>query len=241
MLKVTLVGLCAVATGMCVGCVDRRGSADGGGIDAGTIDAGPLPDGGPLDSGGSTLDAGGPTIATCRESCGSVDDCASATAVSDADNWTCDGMCNYLGCNSDTECQSVYGASGGTWVCAPGELPACVQSCGSVTDCASASVDADADNWACDAGHCRYTGCNSDTECQEVYGPSGGTWVCAPGALPTCVQACSSPADCATTGSAVSDTDNWTCDSGRCRYGGCNSDAECQSAFAASGGTWTCR
>lgn len=45
-----------------------------------------------------------------------------------------------------------------------------------------------------------------------------------------CQMTCSVPGDC-TQGSAAFDGDNYTCESGVCRYRGCNSDAECISTF----------
>lgn len=56
--------------------------------------------------------------------------------------------------------------------------------------------------------------------------------------MPYCRQTCSTASDCATA-SAAYDADNYACTAGECVWKGCNSDAECRSAFASS--AYVCR
>jgi len=98
----------------------------------------------------------------------------------------------------------------------------CVESCTSAADCGGTFSYMDEDNYRCDEGACMYTGCNSDTECAVL-----GDYVCAQYENgKTCVQACSSAADCSLD-FAYMDEDNYRCEQGACVYEGCNSDAEC--------------
>jgi hypothetical protein len=48
--------------------------------------------------------------------------------------------------------------------------------------------------------------------------------------VPFCRLTCSAVTDCAGP-SGLTDADNWSCESSRCVYLGCNSDEECQSTF----------
>ncbi|MFW5920240.1 MAG: hypothetical protein ACOCUS_00270 [Polyangiales bacterium] len=109
--------------------------------------------------------------------------------------------------------------------------PLCRIGCASASDCGSASAAYDDDNYDCDAdGLCRYTGCNDDTECTESFMSS--SYACRDvGGQPTCVQTCTSASDCGSASGAY-DADNYECDAdGRCRYTGCNDDAECAESF----------
>lgn len=105
--------------------------------------------------------------------------------------------------------------------------PVCLGSCTVAADCVEPNaVDlVDEDNYACDTGVCRWLGCNSDAECLAGY-------LCRhiEGALPLCYPPCSVPGDCAFAGSegTAYDDDNYACESGVCRWQGCNTDAECQ-------------
>ena len=89
----------------------------------------------------------------------------------DADNWACESnLCVYQGCNSTTECTEAFGTD--TYVCeqaAGATIPTCIETCGSVSDCAS-NAALDGDNWACEAERCRYRGCQSSMECQRALG-----------------------------------------------------------------------
>jgi hypothetical protein len=103
-------------------------------------------------------------------------------------------------------------------------MDVCLQTCAVAADCATPSAPYDDDNYACDAGACVYTGCNSDAECEDL-----GDYACESfeGGLDLCVLTCDTPADC-DGGSAAYDEDNYACESGLCAYTGCNSDQECQ-------------
>jgi len=215
---------------------------DGGGIDEdGAISPGDSSSTG--DSKPSGSDTGiaadtGPSMPYCQQTCSTPSDCATASAAYDADNYACEsGRCRWKGCNSDAECKSSFSSS--AYVCkSQSGLMTCVKSCTTPTDCAIASAAYDADNWSCDASVCQYIGCLGDTECAAL----GAGYICrkvsTPGidpslVVPTCVKGCSKPADCATA-SVAYDTDNYACESGACRYIGCNSDSECQTAFMKS-------
>jgi hypothetical protein len=107
-------------------------------------------------------------IPTCVLACQSPADCATATPLTDADNWTCTfGLCGYLGCLSDGECQETY--ANAAYECDDGlAIPGCFLDCAAPADCATASVLTDADNWARN-DHCEYLGCQSTSECQEGF------------------------------------------------------------------------
>jgi hypothetical protein len=121
-------------------------------------------------------------LPSCSEVCFSPSDCASPSPAVDADNYACEsGVCRYLGCLNDSECMATFGVAGGEWVCretVPGGPPTCSEVCRSPADCASAAPSVDADNYACEAGICRYLGCLNDAECMATFGPGGGEWLC---------------------------------------------------------------
>lgn len=117
------------------------------------------------------------SLRTCRQSCSTASDCGQGTAAFDGDNYTCDdGVCSYVGCNTDDECASTFFDD--RYVCrevAPADtgLPIpvartnCVPGCSTSADCGSPSAAFDADNYACDDGACRYLGCRDDAECRS--------------------------------------------------------------------------
>ena len=114
------------------------------------------------------------------------------------------------------------------------DIPVCVKSCSDVSDCVPVGADAihDADNYRCSDGSCVYSGCNSDTECNEAY--PAMSYVCH---STGCLPACETAADCAFD-SPDADEDNYTCDNGACVYLGCLADDECSSAH---GTTYSCQ
>ena len=71
----------------------------------------------------------------------------------------------YGPCASDSECQQAL--ANPAYSCVPGPLPTCLLGCAAPADCVTASVLTDADNWACEADHCKYLGCQSAAECQQ--------------------------------------------------------------------------
>jgi hypothetical protein len=124
---------------------------------------------GPRDGGGG--DAAVPAVKACYAQCTVPANCATTVAYMDADNYACAaGWCRYLGCNSDAECQTI-----GAYACRDqgSGTRYCVHTCEVPADCSAGVAYSDADNYACEAGVCRYTGCNSDSECQTI-----GAYVC---------------------------------------------------------------
>ncbi|MCL4227933.1 MAG: hypothetical protein KJZ91_25995 [Myxococcales bacterium] len=190
--------------------------------------------GGSGDGGGGGGDGGGPDAApplpVCVPTCGTAADCATGPAGSiiDADNYACDGgRCRWLGCRSTAECVATYGTQAWTCEAAFGAaVPTCWPTCTGVAQCANPqSPLLDADNYACDGGKCRWTGCNSTAECTAAN--MSQAWACRDvGGLMTCVRTCSTPADCASP-SAPYDADNYACVAGACEWRGCNTTAEC--------------
>lgn len=168
-----------------------------------------------------------PSVKFCQMTCSAPADCVSTGAAFDADNYACEsGLCKYKGCNSNAECESTFMSTQYGCFDVSG-TKTCVKKCSAPADCAVAGSAAyDADNWACEGGGCRWTGCNSDSECTSL-----GAYVCRDmGGLKNCVKSCTAPSDCATM-SAAFDADNYACESGVCRYTGCNTDAECKSSL----------
>jgi hypothetical protein len=111
-------------------------------------------------------------------------------------------------------------------------FPTCLETCSSPADCTtSTSPLIDVDNYACEGGRCRWTGCNSTQECIASV---GATYVCdvmAGSPVPNCYQTCSTGSDCVIPGSPLYDADNWRCEVSKCRWVGCNSTTECTTAL----------
>jgi hypothetical protein len=101
-------------------------------------------------------------------------------------------------------------------------LLVCMQGCSSPADCGGDSPWANADNFACTDGACRYLGCK-DGECSAGY-------VChaPPSGVPTCSETCTSSSQCAVgPAGGIYDADNFACADGACVYLGCRNDTEC--------------
>ena len=111
----------------------------------------------------------------------------------------------------------------------------CVLGCVVGADCTTPSPAFDADNYRCEAGACRYTGCVDDAECASTFASSD--YLCRdPGTgVRTCLEGCATSADCGATPGAF-DADNYRCEAGTCRYEGCNTDTECEATFGAAYG-----
>jgi hypothetical protein len=138
---------------------------------------------------------------------------------------------------SDTATSSDT-SGGGVDTSAP-HVAFCQQACSAPADCGTTSAAFDADNYDCTSSLCVYKGCNTDAECTSTFASSAyGCRTIAGAATKTCVHLCSAPSDCATA-SAAFDADNYACDSGACRYLGCNTDAECASSFSSP--AYVCR
>jgi hypothetical protein len=113
---------------------------------------------------------------TCLQKCTAPADCATTSAAYDADNYRCTGgLCEYTGCNSDPECATSFGSSYGCHAVAGLAYPVCQLRCSTAGDCVVASGGTlyDGDNYACDAGYCRWTGCNATSECTDSLMNSG--------------------------------------------------------------------
>jgi hypothetical protein len=210
-----------------------QGAAGGSSTGAGSTGGGGAGQGGNASTGGNGTGGEFAALPTCLLSCVAVSDCATPNALTDEDNWACDAdLCEYLGCQSTEECQVAL--SSGDYVCENigGPTSTCVHTCAQASDCATNSALTDADNWSCEGQRCKYVGCQSTNECQQVY--ANPDYVCetAPGVpIPQCLHTCATSADCATP-SAVTDADNWSCDQNRCLYLGCQGNPECQEAYA---------
>jgi hypothetical protein len=189
----------------------------------------------------SDSDSDGDAVPVCMLSCGTAADCVPATssALTDADNWDCDGgYCRYQGCNSDEECETAYVSDlYGCQQDGPWGTPICTRTCGAIGDCDLGVGMYDEDNYDCAGGYCDYTGCTGDTECQD--GMMNDDYVCADPwgfGFDNCVMGCGAPADCATGGGAAYDADNYACEGDVCVYAGCNDTAECESTAGLGAG-----
>ncbi len=204
------------------------GHGQGGGS-SGTGGSGP--NGGSSAAGGAGS-GGGPVVSIpiCQLACVTVSQCDLGSAPYDPDNYSCgNGYCQYEGCNSDAECQTL-----GNYRCRDmgGSVPFCLPACGTVADCNLGTAPYDADNYSCSNGVCVYQGCNSDSECMTI-----GNYLCRDtgSGPPMCLAACNGVSEC-DMGSAPYDVDNYSCSNGVCIYQGCNSDSECQTL-----GNYVCR
>ena len=227
----TVVASAATRSGSLValGLVLVLGSCGGGGAgDDGDDDGGADGDGGGGDGGGGADAA--PALPVCVPTCVTAADCATGPvgSIVDANNYACDGgQCRWLGCLSTAECVATYGTQAWTCEAAFGTtVPTCWPTCSTVSQCANPnSPILGADNYACDGGKCRWTGCNDTAECTAANMSSA--WTCrATGTIMSCLHTCTTPTDCATP-SAPYDADNYDCVGGVCQYTGCNTTAEC--------------
>ncbi len=227
----TVVASAATRSGSLValGLVLVLGSCGGGGAgDDGDDDGGADGDGGGGDGGGGADAA--PALPVCVPTCVTAADCATGPvgSIVDANNYACDGgQCRWLGCLSTAECVATYGTQAWTCEAAFGTtVPTCWPTCATVSQCANPnSPILGADNYACDGGKCRWTGCNDTAECTAANMSSA--WTCrATGTIMSCLHTCTTPTDCATS-SAPYDADNYDCVGGVCQYTGCNTTAEC--------------
>lgn len=179
----------------------------------------------------------GDAASWCAQSCSAPSECVLgtySTVVTDEDNYACeDSVCTYTGCNNDGECQEAYysqdyACADASYAGGEGGYKTCVPTCSVAADCAMGVAAYDEDNYTCDGGKCKYTGCNDDTECQAM----GGDLVCRSvdgWGVKACVNTCAAPADCAFDDGAYSE-DNWACNDSLCSYLGCSSSEECQAS-----------
>jgi hypothetical protein len=235
-----------------VACNGKHGLGDGGALDDGSGGAGGSAGssggagggsggsgGGTGGSGGSQPDGGCPPPTSgppnCWPICTQAATCASPVGGAySADNYSCDqNVCRYLGCFTDQECQQTFGQTGKTYRCVSfpcTSLRFCQQACTQAAECASETTPGGAfgaDNYACDQGICKYTGCTSTAECQVTFGTTR-PYICANG---MCQLRCNSPADCALPSGGAYAADRYQCTGNLCVWLGCNSDSSCQQTF----------
>lgn len=172
------------------------------------------------------------TVAGCGDSREAVDGSLprADSGVAGVDGGATDGSRPRTdGASADTG----SGSDGGGTVPA---TPFCVLGCATGADCATPSPAFDMDNYRCEGGACRYTGCVDDDECRATF--ANTSYVCRdPGTgLWSCQLGCVAASDCGS-GTAAFDADNYRCESSLCIYQGCLSDVECESTF---GGAFGC-
>jgi len=115
----------------------------------------------------------GSTIPGCYETCSAPADCAAPSVpLYTASHWACNGnSCDYLGCQSSTECTAAYQKS--NYACGSvqgSSAPECYETCNAPADCATPSVPLyTASHWACNGHQCVYLGCQASSECTAEY------------------------------------------------------------------------
>ncbi len=198
----------------------RDGGAPGDGSPG--VDADPAADIGPAGDAGLELDGGPPLDAGLG-----ADAADTGGAPRDAGPGPTDG--------------GAAGPDAGAFDSGLPALSYCRERCASVADCTQNSPIYDADNYACRAGICEWTGCRTDAECQAAL--SDPAWGCRPlagASLSTCVKRCSAALDCTSGQDRPLDrAHNWSCRAGWCESEGCRDDAECLEAFGTA--DYACR
>jgi len=115
----------------------------------------------------------GSSIPTCYETCNAPADCATAgVALYSASHYACNGnQCDYLGCQSSSECTAAFQKSNYACGSVQGSpVPTCYETCNAPADCATAGVTLySASHWACNADQCDYLGCQSSSECTAAF------------------------------------------------------------------------
>ncbi len=115
------------------------------------------------------------------------------------------------------------------------EFALCRLGCATSADCTTPSPAFDADNYRCESGSCRYTGCVDDAECAATFASADYACHDLGTGSRACLERCTTSADCGSAPGAF-DADNYRCESGACRYQGCNTDAECETTFGSAYG-----
>jgi hypothetical protein len=168
-------------------------------------------------------------LAVCLDPCESPADCGNdGDPLYNPEHYACQaGACVFQGCTNDTECEESLGAEYG---CDDSrDRPSCIETCSSVSDCTKQDSLNDDDNYECDAGFCRFLGCNNDQECIDSRGED---FVCVSASehptsdVSVCANACSSVSDCGSPADLYGE-DNYECLDGGCVWRGCNSSEEC--------------
>lgn len=118
-------------------------------------------------------------LPNCLESCADASDCEKPSPIYGPGHWSCrSSACVWTGCLSDQECTDAF--SDLRYGCDPSTMPrTCVLRCTAPSDCTQPGSSLfDADNYACTGGFCRWTGCNSDSECRAGFNDT--RYVCRP-------------------------------------------------------------
>lgn len=208
------------------GGASNAGSTSGG--SGGTSNAGSTSGG--ASSGGA---AGAASVEVCTLGCSAAADCVTNQfEVYDASHYSCDvDHCVYNGCRTDAECAGLLPS----YVCRDQGVGValCVAGCSQASDCGSGTPWDDADNYVCDNGGCKNTGCNSQAECDALGAQVNKPYRCAAinGQLSVCVPGCDRAADCPSA--------DYTCEAQTCQYVGCRSDAACAAQLSDS--RYVCR
>jgi hypothetical protein len=110
-----------------------------------------------------------------------------------------------------------------------GPVRSCQLTCAAAASCAAPDAPAvlDASHFACTNQLCEYTGCKSDKECTDYYGPNSACTEAVAG-FKDCNPTCTTAADCAAPDSpVVLDASHYTCANKLCEYTGCRTNQEC--------------
>lgn len=181
---------------------------------------------------------------TCQTACKTAQDCAiPKNPLGDQNHYACtQGLCQWKGCTSTAECQAA--AKTDKVVCekAPGApISDCVPTCTAGADCGNSQIPLSGpDHFTCTANRCQWKGCASTAECRTAL--KNDKLVCekAAGApFADCEPVCTTAADCAAPGEAMTDASHFACTAGRCQWLGCKSDDECRAALR--GAKYVCR
>jgi hypothetical protein len=186
------------------------------------------------------------THSVCLRSCTTADDCcltAGRPCGQYPNRWTCDAACMVASCTDHAECVSwatdlgLPGAAGYKCETRLVYWPAgyCVPGCTTPEDCCPTGVDCSVypQRRSCDAGACKMSGCEGDTECRDwatdLGAPNPANWVCRTPAFRdtgACTVACTTTDDCCPGGCAAYPR-RLACVAGYC-VSSCLDDAECR-------------
>jgi hypothetical protein len=181
-------------------------------------------------------------IKYCVAECTVPADCTvpGIATVMDEDNWKCtEGVCHYMGCNNDAECNEyIPGRKCYTGDRAQYVVPQCLFTCDTVADCTGPTPPSlyDSDNLECAEGLCHHLGCNNTEECTESLTENYACTYFEEYSISGCAQTCSVPADCPYEGAVAPYTEEfWACQSGTCHWLGCTENSQCAEGYACRG------
>jgi hypothetical protein len=170
----------------------------------------------------------------CNLVCTTAQDCGGGGSLDDAAHFQCAaGRCQWQGCKSKADCTAAFQSD--KFVCVKeggAPVPNCVPTCTTAADCAGQAASDDASHYQCNGGRCQWQGCKSNAECNEAF--QSTKFVCAKegaATVPSCVLACTAPADCVAPGNNGPDASRFACTNARCAWKGCASTAECKTLY----------